>query len=86
MPCARSLFQAIDGLLKMTEMMWASRILKSWRLPHEHLFLKNPIQKSMAGAQLIGCQWPCAHVWIVLVPRGMRLVCGLGNDEHNRGN
>jgi hypothetical protein len=47
MPCTRSLLKTIDSLLKMTQIARKSRVLKTWRLPHIHFFLKNTIEKSI---------------------------------------
>jgi hypothetical protein len=52
MPCARSLFETINGLLKMTQMRRARRILKARGLSHKDFLLKNTIQKCILNIKL----------------------------------
>jgi hypothetical protein len=45
-PSTWSLFETIDSLNKLAEMMRLSRILKTRWLMHVHFFLKEPLRKA----------------------------------------
>lgn len=52
-PSKRSLFQAIERLLKATNMTGKTRINGTQRLNHENWFVKNPIKKDIFYIQLM---------------------------------
>jgi hypothetical protein len=51
MPGTRCLFETIKSFVKATQIIRISRILKTWRLAHEHLFFKHTMKKGT----IIGC-------------------------------
>jgi hypothetical protein len=51
-PSARRLFQTIDGLVELANIIGMSRIFKPWRLFHVSSFFQDPMQKSIADVEL----------------------------------
>jgi hypothetical protein len=52
MPSKRRLFETIERLNEVTEMLRASRINKAWGLTHIDLLLQDSMQKSILNIQL----------------------------------
>jgi hypothetical protein len=51
-PCARRLLQTIERTLKLANMLGITRILKTRRLLHIHIFLKKSMKERIADINL----------------------------------